>query len=142
LLWQRGLRGRFPDKLTLEQFQDIIREYRILFPGEEHFTSGQANSIGPGETFKREYGIEDVELAISVGGSPISIPIQVTAGLGVTICNRSNLLAVDPAAAIVEIEGVRPYLKALFFRENNPDDLTRDFIAILQSKLDMLSQSD
>ena len=135
LAMAKSLRSKFPDKLTLERFKEIIKNYCMLFPAEENFSSGKAGSIGPGLKFVEEHGLEGMEIKVRTVGSPISIPIQVTAGLGVTICNKSNLFSVDPAAAVVEVEGLRPFTKVLFYQKESGSSLLKDFLLILQAKL-------
>lgn len=135
LAMAKELRAHFPEKLTRADFKAYVTGYRILFPDEDNFYVGKTRYKGPASIFMLEQATDGFAPEVHTVGSPVSVPVQVTSGLGLTICNRSNLFTVDPAAAVVEIEGYRPFQKVLFYQENSPNPLVNDFLTIVQEKI-------
>ena len=137
LACSREMGRSLPSRISREELMDILRENKLLLGSSDAF--GEASDF-PIDIFREAFGPMDFEPKIQVCSSPLAIPSQVASGLGVSLCNRSNLFAIDPNTSIIEIEAAEKkhgtsYAKGLISARENRSPLVERFLEIVREKL-------
>lgn len=135
LACSREMAKQLPTRLSIEEVHAVLRKNRLLLGRNEFF--GQSAAI-PVEVFKEAFGPMDFEPEIHMCNSPMDIPDQVGSGLGVSLCNRTNMFAIDPNTVIIGID-VEPkrgtvYPKGLLYSLGNPSTLLKHFLEIVERR--------
>lgn len=110
----RGLAPDLPDRISPEEFQGFLDRYPLIMPeylSDDNY--GETKIVG--ELLKNSRLMSN-NIRLIRSGTPISMPIQVTSCLGISICNRSNVFSLDPGAKIAEIVGSEVYVKGVFYK--------------------------
>ncbi len=111
----RRLAPELPPQISSEEFQVFLEQYPLIMP-----------SIMPDGSYDETEVINSLftnsrlvsrKIRMIQSGTPISIPIQVTSCLGISVCNKSNVFSVDPEARIAEIIGAEKFRKGVFYKK-------------------------
>ncbi|MBQ9032324.1 MAG: LysR family transcriptional regulator [Parasporobacterium sp.] len=112
---------RLGDEITKQELTEVFAEHDLILPViKEAVDNEQARRI-IGIQMK---GIDPDKIHVKViqTGRAISLPVQVSSQLGVSLCNKSNLFQIDPEirlAKVLDTEG--SYNKGLLYRKE-PDN--------------------
>ena len=122
--------------LSRQDLLDVLRTNKLLLGSFDAFGE---NANTPVDVFQEAFGPMDFEPEIQLCSSPLAIPSQVASGLGVSLCNKSNLFAIDPKTSIIEIDTEAKqgtsYSKGLIFLRERQSPLVERFLKIVQEKL-------
>lgn len=136
LACSRSLGAALPDPIPLDRFIEVLRHKKLLLGGFDDF--GERENI-PLDVFHEAFGVFDFEPDIQICGSPLSIPAQVAAGLGVSLSNESNLFAIDPKTALIRIDVPSKrgtcYEKGLVFATEHQSPLLRNFLELVRENM-------
>ena len=136
LACSRTIGSTLPALLSKAQFHEILRHNKLFLGSFDDF--GQRAQV-PITVFRNAFGPFDFEPVIETNSSVLSITAQVASGLGVSICNRSNLFAIDNKTSIVELD-VEPgvgttYEKGLIYVENSLSPLLEHFLDLVRDNM-------
>lgn len=146
LACSRELAKSLPPRISISQLMDILRKNKLLLGSNDSFGSFGERESTPIDIFKEGFGPLDFEPELQLCGSPLNIPDQVASGLGVSLCNKTNMFAIDPRTAIVEID-VAPkrgtiYPKGLIYNLADDSPTLRHFLRIVQDRLKVMSENE
>ena len=106
---------KLADKITQEELKAVLKEHELILP----YVLNTVDDEQAKKIFLENYKIQDgeeINLRIVQSGRPISLPLQVSSGLGVSVCNRTNLLMIDPEVNLAQIADTEhSYDKGLFY---------------------------
>ncbi len=131
-----GMRSTLPERLTPADLRDILSHHKLLLGSSTAFGRPAEEPL---DILIEALNLGDITPAVVFQSSPLSIPSQVAAGLGVSLCNRSNLFSIDPQVAIVPIDvgprwGTR-FPKGILYRKDDDSPLLRRFVELVKSKI-------
>lgn len=106
-----------PEEITIQELSDVLENQTLLFP----YVFGAVDDSQAKRMFlKTISGLDERKLNIQVEqtGRPISLPIQVSSGLGVSVSNATNLFSIDHEVRLSKIIGTEnSYSKGLLFNK-------------------------
>ena len=122
------------DKLEIskQEFQEYCRKYPVILPELfEHFSMSR-----PREILEETYGMQDMEIQILQRGTPISIPVQVASGIGISISNKTNMFSIDPEICMYRIQDTeKSYLKGIFYPEHITSPYAKTLIRFVKEEI-------
>lgn len=130
----RRLAPELPPRISSEEFQGFLEQYPLIMP-----------SIVPDGTYDETEIINSLftnsrlvskEIHIIQSGTPISLPIQVTSCLGISVCNKSNVFSVDPEAGMAEIIGAEKYVKGVFYKKEMDNLYLNQLIQLIRKEVE------
>lgn len=106
--------------VTKQEFAELIQEYPLLFPN----VYKNMDDDGAKAMFLQNFGLDvknglkPEQIVVYQTGRPISLPTQVSAQMGISVCNESSFASISPDIRFPKIEGMEDhYSKGLFFRK-------------------------
>lgn len=128
----RKLEPELPGRISAEEFQRFLDKYPLIMP--DLISDGSVNQTEMVNSLFSNSNVTSKNIQIIQSGTPISLPIQVTSCLGISICNRSNIFSVDPEAKIAEIIGSEKYIKGVFYKKEMDNLYLRKLIELIQEE--------
>lgn len=129
----RKLAPDLPGRISSEEFQEFLNQYPLIIP--DIISDGSVNQTEMIHVLLTNSNAKSNQIRIIQSGTPISLPIQVTSCLGISICNRSNVFSVDPEAKISEIIGSEKYIKGVFYKKKMDNLYLRKLIELMREEV-------
>lgn len=130
----RKLAPDLPERISTEEFQGFLDQYPLIMP--DIISDGSVNQREIINFLWTNSNAATNNIRIIQSGTPISLPIQVTSCLGISICNRSNIFSVDPEAKIAEIIGSEKYVKGVFYKKEMDNLYLRKLIELIREEVE------
>ncbi|MCR5082842.1 MAG: LysR family transcriptional regulator [Parasporobacterium sp.] len=105
------------EEISMDMLGEILEKHPLLLPN----VFGGVDDMQAKKMFvKNMKGLDadSVNIRVEQSGRPISLPIQVSSGLGVSLCNKTNLFSIDPTVKMTHIAGIKDsYVKGLLYNK-------------------------
>jgi DNA-binding transcriptional LysR family regulator len=128
---QRELAAGYGVRITPEEVDELSHRIPIHLMTSDHFE----NTIEPTQALRDNLGLAIEEGCCQMEGDPTSIELKISAGLCITVVNRSHIMQTDPHIALLPVEGSKPYRKALMYLKFASNPAAAQFLEVL-SKAD------
>ncbi len=128
----RRLAPHLPERISSGEFQEFLDKYPLIMP--DIISDGSVNQTEMIRDLLTNSNAKSNKIRIIQSGTPISLPIQVTSCLGISICNRSNVFSVDPEAKISEIIGSEKYVKGVFYKKEMDNLYLGKLVELIQEE--------
>lgn len=121
-----------PVRISSEEFQEFLDKYPLIMP--DIIFDGSVNQTEMINDLLTNSNAKSNNIRIIQSGTPISLPIQVTSCLGISVCNRSSVFSVDPEARIAEIIGSEKYIKGVFYKKEMDNLYLRKLVELIREE--------
>lgn len=126
----KKLAPELPKKITNEELESYLGKYPLLLPD----ILEQYDAERSGNDFMENMNIPAEHMKVVQSGTPISLPIQVTMELGISICNKTNLFSIDPDVSVAEIIDSPHYIKGVFYKKQMDNPYLRKLISLIKDE--------
>lgn len=110
----KALEGFDRDTVTKQDFIELLDRYSLILPQ----LYIHMDDTGAKKMLQENLQINNDNIHVIQSGRPISLPVQVSAQLGISLCNKTNIFSIDPTIKMMRIEGMEDsYVKGLFCRK-------------------------
>lgn len=100
------------DVITKSEFAELLDEYALILP--QLYVN--MDDTGAKKMMQQNLEIAKDNINVVQSGRPISLPVQVSAQLGISLCNTTNIFSIDPEIKMMKIEGSEgAYSKGVFY---------------------------
>lgn len=118
-------------KISIDEFREYTKQYTLLLPDiKAGFDEEEAQ-----QTLFHNLNFADENVEVVKSGTPISLPVQVSSQLGISVCNKSNIFSIDPDISIMEIEDAPYYVKGILYRRQMDNPYLNEFIKLIKEML-------
>ena len=130
----RAAANEHGDKMTLttRECQRILERETLIFPSPKYLGDETANPVEPLRVMLR---IPDLEPKTRYVRDGAAVSLYVSAGMGITIANKSHSLAHENGVEVLEILGAEPYRKVLQFRSDCRNPVLGRFLELLKEEI-------
>lgn len=124
------LAPNLPEKITNPEFEEYLKKYPLLLPDilDQYSVENFSND------FVENLNISSTNIKVVPSGTPLSLPIQVTTELGISICNKTNLFSIDPDVKVAEIIDSPYYIKGVFYKKQMENPYLRKLINLIKEE--------
>ena len=128
----RELEGSERDHITKTEFCEYLEKYELFLP--DIFPAFPEKT--PRQLLMSNYGFDSqVNITTVQSGTPISLPIQVAAQLGISICNRTNMFSIDPEIKMMKIDDTSgSYYKGIFYMKNVENPYVKELVKLTKDE--------
>lgn len=110
----KALEGFDRDIITKQEFVKLLDRYSLILPQ----LYVHMDDTGAKKMLLENLQISNDSIRVVQSGRPISLPVQVSAQLGISLCNKTNIFSIDPTIKMMRIQGMEgSYIKGLFSRK-------------------------
>ena len=114
-----------------EECLRILRATRLFFPSSQHLGAGTSDPVEP---LRQMLHLPELEPTVQYVQDPAAVSLYVSAGMGVTIANRSNTIALEKNVELLEIAGAEPFRKVLEYRPESRNPVLQRFLDFITSE--------
>ncbi|MCF0230039.1 MAG: hypothetical protein HUJ76_10165, partial [Parasporobacterium sp.] len=123
------------NELTKKEVGQLLKQYPLLL--SDVFGNMDVNM--PRRMFADNFGIDENDIEVILSGSLLSLPVQVSAGLGLSIGNRSSFFSIDPEIKMYKVRDTEDsYSKGLMFRRPAVNPYAKELIALTKEEEQMI----
>lgn len=107
------------------------KEHMILLPRVHAHISDEK----PIKYFEEQFSLQRDRVKFVESATPISIPVQVANGLGISIGNKTSISCIDPQIKVIELADTKnTFLKGIFYKQNTKNPYTKDLIRLVKAE--------
>jgi DNA-binding transcriptional LysR family regulator len=121
------------NNIDVNKIAEISETIPLIFASSENFPPPLRNYLDKHlNDITSEFGCK---IRSHVVPSVSSLPLYVTAGLGVALVNRSNILSIDPNTKLIQVEGGDILTKGLMWKTDTANPLVRLIAQYIETEL-------
>ena len=129
-LVRAAVSGRQRDMhITTEECCRFLEKYRLIFPSPRFMGSEMANPVEP---LREMLHLPELMPDVCYIRDANAVSLYVSAGLGVTIANKSHSIARENGVELLEILGAEPYRKVLQYRSDSRNPVLERFLDFIK----------
>ncbi len=122
----------YPDIITASQCVELLQGENLIFPSPLPLETSTASPL---QALQNMLHTPEANPHISFIDDISAVSLYVSSGLGVTICNKTHDLALQPGITMREIRDAEPYKKVLQYRSDSRNPVLSSFLQHLKHHL-------
>lgn len=115
--------------ITREECHRILSNARLVFPSPKFIGDEMANPMDP---LREMLHLPELNPNALYVRDADSVSLYVSAGIGVTIANRSHTITKENGVDVLEILGAEPYRKVLQYRPDSRNPVIKRFLEYIR----------
>ena len=120
-----------PEQVTRSELEQILQALPpLLLPEGEGFAPPRNDPVGD---LERNMGFVHPLRRVSMIKQLTAMPLYISAGLGVTIANRTAVLGADPNIRMIPITDGPAYPKVVVYRSLEENPLMKGFVKLIET---------
>lgn len=129
---EKHLEPELSGSINHRQLISLLRKYPLFLPSIH-----APESFDPIKELLNNLNLPELPkgVDIRIEGAPLSIPMQVIAGLGIAVSNKSNLFSVDPSIKIMEISDSSDYIKGIYYNTTSASPYLTKLIQRIKDRM-------
>lgn len=124
------LAQNIPEAFSKEQLCSFLQQHPILLSSPESFIFSETLVA---QKLANNLSLPNTDFNVIISGSPLSIPVQVTVGLGITICNATNIMSLEQSIKMIELPFARVYTKGIMYKMVSNNSYLTEFISTIKN---------
>ena len=127
----KHLEGFDRPAVTKQEFGELLNQYPLIFP----LLYDTMDDNGAKKMLLDNFDVENDNVSVVQSGRPISLPVQVSAQLGISVCNETNIFSIDPEIKmmkIIDTEG--SYGKGIFYRKQPGNLYLKELLKLVREE--------
>ena len=118
-----------PILITTEECGKILERETLIFPAPNSMGQAPANPIEP---LRKMLHLPDLHPNVHYVRDSNAVSLYVSAGMGVTITNKSHSIAKENGVELLTVLGAEPYRKVLQYRSNSKNPILHRFLEFIR----------
>lgn len=123
-----------PKTISAQECSDLLLHYDLILPLSRPSDSITDSAVN---AFREMLHIPEADPNIVFVKDSSAVSLYIAAGSGVTICNKSHSLALQPGITMLEIKDADPYRKVLQYSTGTANPCLLQFVRFLKTHLSM-----
>lgn len=121
---------RLPPQMTRAELEALLLQVPLIMPDGEGFAPPKDDPVGD---FRQEMKFSQPLSHVVKVKQLSSVPLYVSAGLGVAVGNRTSIMAIDPNIRMIPISDGPSYSKIVAYRTPLQKPLIKDFTNLIKT---------
>lgn len=121
-------------KVSMQEIEDLMYELPLVMAAMDTFPQPMREHLA------REYPMslmsDGAVARIKMVSSLTTIPLYITAGLGFSFVNKTNILSIDPNVELIAADEIGTFTKGLTWRKGNENPVLDEFLEIISPEGD------
>ena len=117
--------------ITTEECRRFLNKSKLIFPSPRVMGAEMANPVEP---LREMLHLPDLMPNVHYVRDANAVSLYVSAGIGVTIANKSHSIAKENGVEILEIIGAEPYRKVLQYRTDSRNPVLGRFLEYVEAE--------